>query len=1335
MNVISALAALALLATPAAPRARGPVPQPQVAVLPPYDALAAYPGRAPVSDRLKDPSLVRLSAPLEMDARFGVPTFVFAAPSQEAITPRQAGATAEGAARGHLARFAPLYGVSAAQLANARVLGVHDTGQGAIIVRFGQQLGGTPIFREELAVTMDRELRAVALSGFFTALPAVASGAHLQAADAVGSALAASAHPGVEAAQLQAVPSAIRGEQHFDALPASGLHFTRPARVRPVYYHLPDRLEPAYYVELFVENPEQTGNEAYALVVSARDGKPLMRHSLIAYDYNYRVFASDDAADGGLQMPFDDGPYGNGLDPHPTGNVFTSLSNTPFTTPNLITLNHGPTLLNDPWLGLGATETVGNNADAYIDLAAPDGYSPNTGDFRADTTSLGTFDRTYDTTQRAESSHDQQKASITQLFYQVNWLHDWYYGAGFDEAAGNAQKSNYGRGGIENDPLLAEAQDYSGRNNSNMETPSDGYSPRMQMYVFDGASPTTLQVTAPSSVAGSYAVAGSAFGPQTYHLTGAVAALSGANQNGCTAYSTTEKALVNGKVALIDRGTCSFQQKAVNAAAGGAIALIVVQNRTDPPFEMSGDGTAVAIPGQMIGQADGQTLRVASGLQVTLDRSQGLDRDGTIDTQISGHEWGHYISNRLIHDGNGLNSNMAGGMGEGWADFHAMLLTVRPEQAAMLQNVEWSGVFPLAVYTSAGSDPAFGYYYGIRRVPYSTDLSKNPLTFQHIQEGTALPAGVPVAFGQDGVGNSEVHNTGEVWCTMLWEAYAALLRQTPERLSFDEARDRMRAYLVAAYKITPVDPTFLEARDALLAVAYANDLSDFTAFQKAFAKRGAGLHAISPDHYSSDNVGVVEDYSWGNDLAIVSATLTDDGVSCDHDGVLDVGETGTLTVVLKNIGGAPLTHTTAHVTSADGSATITGATVAVPETDPYGPTQTVQLPVTLSGVTGIAALNLAVTVSDPDITSYGVSQLPVSVEGNYDLSPASSKVDTVESPNVVWTMTAETGNVNVPGQGEMPLDGAAGWKRIAAGPTDHRLFGVDDNQPSLLHLTSPALQVGPTALTVHAKARWSFEVDSQDPTVSYDGAVVEVSTDNGATWKDVGAQATPGYGGALYDQSGNPLSGKHAFVGTNPSWPDFDELVIDLGKDYAGQTVKLRFSVGSDAAAAAYGMELDDIAFSGITNAPFDAVVPDRHICEANPPVGKLSAPSVVTSGKSYTLDASASTSPSGAALTYAWTQLAGPSIDLSDATAKVAGFTAPDVTAPTLATFQLVVNDGTSNGYPVVTTFTILPAPAKPAFSHSFTAPTSGGGCGAAGGGLELFALGALALLRRRKK
>ncbi len=59
------------------------------------------------------------------------------------------------------------------------------------------------------------------------------------------------------------------------------------------------------------------------------------------------------------------------------------------------------------------------------------------------------------------------------------------------------------------------------------------------------------------------------------------------------------KARVKGKIALIDRGEISFVEKMNKAAAFGAIAAVVANNRPGEPFKMGGDAP-VSIPGVMI---------------------------------------------------------------------------------------------------------------------------------------------------------------------------------------------------------------------------------------------------------------------------------------------------------------------------------------------------------------------------------------------------------------------------------------------------------------------------------------------------------------------------------------------------------------------------------------------------------------------------------------------------------------------------------------------------------------------------------------------------------------
>src|SRR5207244_9046363 len=93
--------------------------------------------------------------------------------------------------------------------------------------------------------------------------------------------------------------------------------------------------------------------------------------------------------------------------------------------------------LPDPWLPSGATQTRGNNVDAYTDQLPPDGFS--NGDLRATTTATGVFDRAYDPLANATANQTQMMAAVTSAFYVTNWLHDYWYVSGFTEAAHNAQ--------------------------------------------------------------------------------------------------------------------------------------------------------------------------------------------------------------------------------------------------------------------------------------------------------------------------------------------------------------------------------------------------------------------------------------------------------------------------------------------------------------------------------------------------------------------------------------------------------------------------------------------------------------------------------------------------------------------------------------------------------------------------------------------------------------------------------------------------------------------------------------------------------------------------------
>lgn len=128
--------------------------------------------------------------------------------------------------------------------------------------------------------------------------------------------------------------------------------------------------------------------------------------------------------------------------------------------------------------------TTGNNVDAYLDRDAnnlPDiGSRPisTTQDFLALT----------DLSEEPTTPGNQQ-AAVQNLFYFNNFIHDVLYKHGFVEGVGNFQEDNFGLGGLGGDSVNAEAQDGSGFNNANFATPSDGINPRMQMFIWNQASP------------------------------------------------------------------------------------------------------------------------------------------------------------------------------------------------------------------------------------------------------------------------------------------------------------------------------------------------------------------------------------------------------------------------------------------------------------------------------------------------------------------------------------------------------------------------------------------------------------------------------------------------------------------------------------------------------------------------------------------------------------------------------------------------------------------------------------------------------------------------------
>ena len=196
-------------------------------------------------------------------------------------------------------------------------------------------------------------------------------------------------------------------------------------------------------------------NEWYEMLIDANSGELLFRHNLYISDAQGTVYTV-----------------------HPDFGARQLVSFVGNTTINTTA----------GWMGT-STVTTGNNVEAYLDTDANNSPDPNNGTGLSNGHAFSSSQNFTFAFSTAVDPRTQQAAVVTNLFYYNNVMHDFSYGLGFTETAGNFQTNNFGRGGLGNDSVMAEAQDGSGTNNANFGTPPDGQRPRMQQYLFTAPNP------------------------------------------------------------------------------------------------------------------------------------------------------------------------------------------------------------------------------------------------------------------------------------------------------------------------------------------------------------------------------------------------------------------------------------------------------------------------------------------------------------------------------------------------------------------------------------------------------------------------------------------------------------------------------------------------------------------------------------------------------------------------------------------------------------------------------------------------------------------------------
>ncbi len=450
------------------------------------------------------------------------------------------------------------------------------------------------------------------------------------------------------------------------------------------------------------------------------------------------------------------------------------------------------------------------------------------------------------------SASENMDASITNLFYINNMMHDIWYRYGFDEASGNFQENNYGNGGFGGDSVNADGQDGSGFNNASFGTPPDGSNPQMTMFLWSGPAGEPLTILN-GPLTGEYTGQPAGFGeslPDDTPLTGVLALLYDQGDLGeespdphdaCqTIINPTDLA---GNIVVIRRGTCEFGTKILAAENAGAIAVIMVNNVAGGPITMGAgvDGGSVTIPSIMISQADGEALIAQLQAGETIDASlinASNYTDSDYDNEIIAHEYGHGISNRLMGG-----AQAAGCMqndeqqGEGFSDWFGLMITLGENDSPTLPR----GV---ATY-SAGQSPTG---VGIRNAPYSPDFAINGYTYADTNNTAAV---------------SQPHGVGFVFATMLWDLTWLFIDEygfDPDLTNGNGGNNMIMQLVIDGLKLAPCSSGFVDMRDAiLLADELVYNGANECLIWGAFAARGLGWQADQGN--ASSRTDQVEDFS------------------------------------------------------------------------------------------------------------------------------------------------------------------------------------------------------------------------------------------------------------------------------------------------------------------------------------------------------------------------------------------------------------------------------------------------------------------------------------------
>lgn len=278
----------------------------------------------------------------------------------------------------------------------------------------------------------------------------------------------------------------------------------------------------------------------------------------------------------------------------------------------------------------------------------------------------------------------------------------------------------------------------------------------------------------------------------------------------------------------------------------------------------------------------------------------------------------------------------------------------------------------------------------------------------------------------------------------------------------------------------------------------------------------------------------------------------------------DPGETLTISLPLSNTGDIPTSNLTATL-QATGGVTNPSAAQSYGVVLPNGPAVSRNFTFTVDPLTACGgAITLTWLINDGMLTYPNATK--VYTTGVRTISLAEN-FDAVVPPALPagWTNVQTSGTL-------------INWTTVTTTPSSspNAAFANDPVGVNAAALITPAVPIGSADAQLSFKNKYITES-------TFDGMVLEFSTDGGTTWTDVitggGSFVSGGYTGPISTGFMSPIAGRQAWSGTSAG--PYIDTVVNLPASLNGQSVKFRWLMASDSSVAATGAWVDDVQILG----------------------------------------------------------------------------------------------------------------------------------------------------------